>query len=229
MNHLINWKKSDITKLKRTVNRFNSVVDNLSNTDIKKISFAEIKEEILTRKELNRQIEKLNRLTEKTAETWGENEQKREIKLAERRLKRMLKSTEKGSFMGNEQQQYIEGELRNINNFENLPNSFMKRKIERIEQLARADYEMKTAQNYKEWYVKSIKEYYGGFKGADKLIDRLKGIKNPEKFYKRISMDINARDINLIRYGKVTQEFFNKILNAWGMSDEDGEESEIYG
>lgn len=229
MNHLINWKKSDLTKLKRTVNRFNNVVDNLSNTDIKKISFDEIKEEILTRKELNRQIEKLNRLTEKTAETWGENEQKREIKLAERRLKRMLKSTEKGSFMGNEQQQYLEGELRNIKNLAELPNSFKQRKLRRIEELASADFEMIRAKNYQQTYIDSLTERWSGFKGSDKLIDKLKSIKNPESFYKRISIDINARDIYLIKYGEVSQEFFNRILNAWGMSDEEGEDSEIYG
>lgn len=227
MEHMINWKKSDLTKLKRNVNRFNKIVDKMGDVGIKKIAFEEIKDEILTRKELNRQIEKMQRLTENTAETWNETELNREIKLSERRLKRMLKKTDKMSFMGDEQNQYIEGELKNIANLDNLPNSFMKRKIERIGELAAADYDLKVAKNYQEWYIKSIKEYYGGFKGSDKLLAKLEGFKNPEKFYKTISFDINARDINMIRYGKVSQEFFNKILKAWGMSDV-GEDSEFY-
>ena len=52
-----------------------------------KINYQELKSEILTRKELNRQIEKLKRLTPENASKFEESERKREIKIAERRLK----------------------------------------------------------------------------------------------------------------------------------------------
>lgn len=226
MDNLIRWDRSDTQKLSRAVRRYNDIAEQSSAANLPQIDYKTLKSEILTRKELNRQIEKLNRLTLENANHWGEEELKRDIKLAESRLKNDLKGLEEGEYMGNIQYQYVAGELNNIRRLKHLPASFREKKIARIKNLASRDYDMKVANNYRNWYIATIEEKYSGFDGYKKLMKKLKSVKNPEKFYNSIKDFINEADIYLLRYSLVNQEFFNRILKAWGIEEED--ESEIY-
>lgn len=219
----IRWNRSDIAKLSRAISKFNSIAE---NADIEKINYQELKSEILTRKELNRQIEKLKRLTPENASKFEESERKREIKIAERRLKRMLKGVDRGQYMGNTEYQIIEGELKNIRNLDNLGKNFRSKKLKRIEDLASSDYEMKEAQSYKDWYIQTLDDYYSGFNGYKELRAKIINIKNPISMYSKISPDMNASDIYYLRYSGHSQELFNKILRAWGMSEYEEEYEE---
>lgn len=223
---LIRWTRSDAQKLSRAIRRYNNIVDKLDESNLSKIVYSDFKSEIMTRKELKRQLEKLDRLTPENAGTYTEDELKRELALAERRLKRELKQKDKGEYMGNIDYQYIEGELKNIRKIDDLPENFRKKKIDRVRQLASHDYNMKQAKSYKAWYMQSLEENYAGFKGYNRLVNKLNKIKNPTTFYNQIKEHLNESDIFLIRYTLANQELFNRILRAWGEDEE--EESEIY-
>ena len=227
MDSVIRWNRSDTTRLGRAVARFNRIAENSEVQNLPKLTYNNLKDEIMTRKELNRQIEKLNRLTQDTAETWTEDEMKREIALAEKKLQRKLKKVKKGNFMGNDEFHYLEGEIKNIKNLDKLSPTFKERKLERISKLASADYEMKEANTYRDWYIKSMEDYYSGFSGYDKLINKLNSIKNPLTLYHRIKDSMNESDIYFIRYSQHNQAFFDKILKAWGIDDD--EQEEVFG
>ena len=126
----------------------------------------------------------------------------------------------------------LEGELSNIRNLNKLSPSFRAKKLERISELARADYEMMTSDNYRNWYIKSLEDYYSEFDGYEELMKKLKNIRNPQIFYNRIRNNENAADIFYMRYNRATQEFFNKILEAWGLNTDEREyedEGEVFG
>lgn len=220
----IRWTRSDIGKLSQAVSKYNKIAE---DSDLEKINYKDLKSEILTRKELNRQIEKLKRLTPENASSFEESEREREIKIAQRRLKRMLKNTPKGDYMGNNEYHVLSGELKNINNLHHLSQSFKKKKLKRIEYLASSDYEMKEAKMYQDWYLKTLDEYYSGFSGYKELREKIINIKNPISMYGKIKEHMNESDIYYLRYNGHTQQLFNKILRAWGMSDyeEDVEET----
>lgn len=223
----IKWKRGDVIRLGQAVAKFNRTAKQYGID--RKYSLPEMKKDILSRKELNRQIAKMKRLTPETASTWTINEQKREIKSAIRRLKKELKNTPKGEFMVNSDYGAISGEIENIKRIDQLSPKFKAQKIERVEELARADYELKVAQNYKEWYMQSLDEYFSEFSGYKQLRSKLMGIANPKRFYDKIKIFENESDIHYMRYTNQTQALFNKILEAWGMGEygEDVEE-EVY-
>ncbi len=215
--NVIKWNRSDCAKLEKAVKRFNSVVESVADTNIKKLDYNSVKGDILTRKELQRRIEKLERLTRDTINTWEEDERERDIKLAERALKAKLRRLEKDEEFPNTDFWAVKGEIRNIKNLENLPKSFRKKKLERISELASADYRMKEAKNFRDWYIRSITEKYEGFDGYDKLMSKLKKISNPISFYDKIKGSLNEADIYYIRYTNSTQQLFDKILAEWGI------------
>ena len=64
------------------------------------------------------------------------------------------------------------------------------------------------------------------------IMKKLKNIQNPQIFYNRIRSNENAADIFYMRYNRATQEFFNKILEAWGLNTDEREyedEGEVFG
>lgn len=227
INH-IRYTKGDKIKLGQAVARFNKIAK-LAGID-KRYEYQRLRDDIETRGELNRQLAKLKRITPENADKWEERELNREIRLATRRLERELKNTPKGSYLVNSRYGMISGEIENIKSIKELPPAMKKKKIARIEQLARKDYDMIVARNYRDWYLKSLDEYFSGCSGFKELKSKLSKIRNPRAFYNAISSHTNEADIYYIRYSTHTQALFNRILEAWGL-EEYGEETEeeVYG
>ena len=225
----IRYTRGDAIRLGQAVARFNRIAKGVGLE--KRYEYKTLKNDIETRSELNRQIAKLRRITPENAGKWAETELNREIKLATSRLKRQLKNTPKGSFMVNNNYAMITGEIENIKKLNELPPSVKKKKIERIEELARKDYDMVVARNYRDWYLKSLDDYYTGCTGFKELKAKIRKIRNPQTFYNMIKSHENEADIYYIRYSTHTQSLFNKILEAWGLEDygEDIEEEAVYG
>ena len=219
----IRYTKGDKIKLGQAVSRFNRIAKS-AGID-KRYEYKTLRDDIETRSEFNRQLAKLKRITPENALKWEESELTREIKLATRRLKRELKNTPKGSYMVNSKYGMISGELENIKNLNNLPTSIKKKKIARIEELARRDYDMVVARNYQNWYVKSLDDFFSNCSGYNELKTKIRKISNPHTFYNTIRTHTNEADIYYIRYSTHTQALFNKILEAWGL-EEYGEETE---
>ena len=226
--HVIKWKKSDRVRLGKAVARFNRIAE---KNGIEKVSFKDLSNDILTRKELNRQVDKLKGLTNENASGYMQAVQDKEIKLAQRTLRRMLKNADRGDFMVNPEYAIIKGEIRNIQNLEKLGPKFREKKLSRISLLARSDYEMKSANNYREEYLRGLRDRYSDFPGYDKLMDKLSKITNPKTFYERAKQNEETADIYYIRYSRTSQEFFNKILESWGLGEYGTEYDydEVYG
>lgn len=225
----IRYKRGDLIRLGQAVGRFNRIAK-ASGLE-KRYNYKELKNDIETRSELNRQINKLKRITPENASKWEESELAREIKLATQRLEKELKHTPKGSYLVNNRYGMISGELENIKGLNELPPSAKKKKIARIEELARKDYDMVVARNYRDWYLKTLDDFFSGCTGFKELKSKLRKIRNPQKFYDAISSHTNESDIYYIRYSTHTQALFNKILEAWGLEEygEETEEEEVYG
>lgn len=227
--HAIRWNRKDRARLGMAVARFNKIAE---KHGLQTYNYADVKGKILSRKELERKIKIIKSLTEENASTYEEDVRKQEKKLAERTLKRLMKKADKGDFMIKSEYGVLEGELSNIRNLNKLSPSFRAKKLERISELARADYEMMTSDNYRNWYIKSLEDYYSEFDGYEELMKKLKNIRNPQIFYNRIRNNENAADIFYMRYNRATQEFFNKILEAWGLNTDEREyedEGEVFG
>lgn len=227
--HKIRYTRGDRIKLGQAVARFNRIARSVGIE--KRYEYNALKNDIETRDELNRQIDKLKRITPQNASKWEESELAREIKLATRRLKKELKNTPKGSYLVNSRYGMIRGELENIKGLNALPPSVKKKKIARIEELARKDYDMVVARNYRNWYLKTLDDFFSGCTGFKELKTKINKIRNPLAFYNTIRSHINESDIYYIRYSTHTQALFNKILEAWGLEEygEETEEEEIYG
>lgn len=226
--NMIRYTRGDKIKLGQAVARFNRIAKGAGIE--KRYDYKTLKNDIETRNELNRQMDKLKRITPQNASKWEESELAREIKLATRRLKRELKNTPKGSYLVNSRYGMIRGELENIKGLNALPPSVKKKKIARIEELARKDYDMVVARNYRDWYLKTLDDFFSGCTGFKELKTKINKIRNPRAFYNTIRSHTNESDIYYIRYSTHTQALFNKILEAWGL-EEYGEETEeeVYG
>lgn len=109
MEYQIKWKKGDAIKLGKAVAEFNRKINELQTEENNlylpnKINYAEEKENITTRKELNRRIESLKRFQKAGAEDlyiteageqltkWERGELEKQKGIAERRLKKELAS-----------------------------------------------------------------------------------------------------------------------------------------
>lgn len=226
--HQIRYRRGDIVRLSKAIKKFNRIAE--SQGISQRYDYKQLKSEIFTRKEFNRQLAKLKRLTPETASTWVQDEQKREIRLAKSRLKRKLKTTPKGNYMINDEYAAIEGEIKNIENLDKLTPKVREKKIVRIANLAAADFEMKQANIYRNNYIQSLQEFYSGFEGYEKLMKKLEKITNPIDFYEQVKPYAHASDIYEMRYSVQSQGYFNEILEAWGLGNygEDAEE-EVYG
>jgi len=221
--HVIRWNRKDRARLGMAVARFNKIA---KEHGLNTFDYSEVKGKILTRKELERKIATFKGLTDENADTYEQEIAEKERKLAQRTLKRLMKRADKGDFMIKSEYAIYEGELSNIKNLDKLSPAFRAKKIERISDLARSDYEMLIADNYRDWYLKTLDEYYSDFEGYEKLKKKLQAINNPQIFYDKIKHDENASDIYYMRYNKATQDFFNKILSAWGLDGEGAEYQE---
>lgn len=107
MEYQIKWKKGDAIKLGKAISEFNKKINRLQSEENalylpEKLSFAEEKENITTRKELERRIASLKRFQKSGAETlyrtrageeitrWERSELEKQKRIAERRIQKEL-------------------------------------------------------------------------------------------------------------------------------------------
>lgn len=243
---LIKWKKSDYLRLGQAVSRFNKRVKELEADDIEYLpdlkDYKELKNNILSRKELNRVIKSLNKITKE-----GMNElvelpsgqvltkwEYSEIKLARNRAMKSLTSEStsiiegrKWVGMGDERLDQIKDTISSISNIENLRGYEFKRVKERISVLGEKDIELKKAQKYKENFMKSLEEM-STYDNYNKLYNKLANIKNPIQFYEYIRKSEILQDLFLFYTDKATsqtyggfnsnQEAFNYALDELGIA-----------
>lgn len=239
-----NLNKGDYLSLKKAVNRFNRQIrilrKNESNVVLpEEIDLQEEKERILTKGELKRFINSLNRFNRETAKEYitdaGERISKweiNELNLASKRItKRLNKELDKlyepneqgfsRAQMGSMRVNQLNAQIKNINNIENLSGYDFNRLRNRLKNLGRSDYEYKKALIYRENYMNEM-EKYSHLENYDKLIEKMNSIKDPFQFYKYVESLENelVEDLTYQSDQYYSQIEFNEFAKEWGVEIE---------
>ena len=225
-DNLIRWKRGDYVKLSKAVASFNRKINQLDVDEAKYLpdlkDYKELKQNIKSRKELNRIVKSLRRFNIEGAEALvelpsGELVSKweyREIKLSRNRaLKRLeqeklnIEAGKKWVGMGDERIDQIESTISSIKNLENAPSYLFNLKVDRIQKLGSYDYELNKASEYRENYMKALEEM-STYEGYDLLKDKLESIKNPIQFYEYVQKSQTLKDLFLYYKDKATAQTY---------------------
>lgn len=208
----INWKRGDYVSLGRAVSNFNKKIRELQAEENKlylpeEINYKEAKENITTRKELNRLVNSLRRFQRQGAEDlyttqagesitkWERRELGIQSRIAQTRLRAELKNLEKPLEsgysrvqMGSIRAREIEAQIRNLKQIENKKGYEFNNLRQRIMSMGRSDYVMKKATIFRENYLKEMQKY-SHFDNYEKLMNKLQSIKNPVAFFNFVSQN----------------------------------------
>ena len=239
----IRWKQGDYVKLGKAVADFNKKVNRLQSEENKlylpeTIDYKEAKENITTRKELNRLVNSLRRFQREGAEElyttqageditkWERRELGIQSRIAQTRLQRELKALnepmESGfsrAQMGSTRVREIEAQLRNLKQIETKSGYEFQRLRSRIARTGVSDYTMKKAITYQQNYIKEM-EKYSHFDNYDLLMAKLKSFKNPISFYEFVSKTELTADLTYQSDEYYTQEYFNRFIEDLGIEIE---------
>lgn len=248
MQSKINWKQGDYIKLGKAVKNFNNKIKRLQAEENKlylpeEIDYQEAKQNITTRKELNRVINSLKRFQEQNAEDlyiteageqitkWERKELGIQSRIAQLRLQTELKALNNPldsgfsrAQMGSKRLREIESTLEGLKQIEKKSGFEFKRLKSRIQNIGISDYDMKKAIIYRENYFKMLKENYSNYENYERFIFELDKIKNPLQFYNFISQNELLADITFMYdlssqgiLGITDNEKFNFMLESIGI------------
>lgn len=217
----IRWQRSDYITLGKAVSQFNKKINKLQQEENKNylpdtINYKEIKENITTRKELNRVINSLRRFKKEGAEElytlesgeqitkWEKHEIVLQRNIAEKRLKEELQQLNEpeysGKFsrvqMGSEEARRIEATLESIKKLESKKGYEFERLKNRIKYIGTSDYTLKKAYIYRENFMKELEDLKDNTPEFQKVYEYFKNINNPITFF------------NTTQKSQVLQDFF---------------------
>lgn len=250
-DNLIRWKRGDYVRLSKAVNKFNKQVNELSSKGINYVpdvkNYQSLKENIYTRKELNRTINSLKKFSIENAKkvelpsgkqltSW----EYKELKLARNRARKYLEGKLEIQQKENPYAKYgidtkeveiTKKTIESLNRLETKAEGFeLNRLIDRINRLGSYDDEMKKAVMFKKNYMESL-EQMSNYHNYDLLRAKLDSIKNPEQFYEFIEKSPTLSDLfdyyhdspeaQTIAGFDNNQEAFNRALQELGILDED--------
>lgn len=249
-DNLIRWKRGDYVRLSKAVNKFNRQINELENLGYKNLpevrDYQSLKENIYTRKELNRLVNSMKKLSIETAKTVelesGQELTKweyKEVRLARNRARRYLEGKLEIQQRDNPYAKYgldtkeietTKQTMASLGKLETTADSFLfSRLLRRITNLGSYDVEMKRASNYRDNYMKAL-EQMSNYENYDLLKNKLDSIKNPEDFYNYISQSTTLSDLfnyyetspTAQTYGGFdnNQEAFNRALEQLGLFEE---------
>lgn len=239
MDSLIRWKKGDYVRLGRAISKFNKTINEIEVDDRGVLpdlmNYKELKENINSRKELNRIIKSLNRantdsLSQIEKYSSGEEITKweyNEVNKAMRRALRNLESERAGILggrqsigMGDERLSEIKAIESSIETLGEKTGRDFERIKNRILSLGRSDYKITKDKQFQENFYKAL-EGISNFQNYDILKRELGKIKNPTKFYDYVKQSPVLMDLFLwykesdsLHYGGFNnnQEAFDSTL-----------------
>lgn len=239
----IRWKQSDYLALGRAVANFNKQVKKLETEENKNYlpelrDYSLVKENITTRRELNRVLKSLRKFKEEgQAElfendagqkmtVWEKNEIQRNIKVGLRRLNAELKQLKNNPEypLGSDEIDELEARIKNLKKFNELKGYDFKRLRERAYNIGRDDYKMVKAIRYRENYMKVL-ERYADFDNYDALVNYLDKFQNPLKFFDvmKNTRNDNTIDLTYVSDEHFTQQAFNNFVKQFINLDETNE------
>lgn len=241
----IKWKQTDYMQLGKAIKEFNRTVLSLETDENQAFlpemqNYQDMKENIKTRKELNRYIKSLKRFKNESSQKIvelesGEKitvwEQKEIEKLARRALVQVNESltnentpNEYGyspAQMGSLEKNRLEQQAQNIINWKTKKGSSFSRNIEAIKNLGRLDYDYRKAEIYMQNY-KDVMSKYSSFDNYELLEKFLNKYKNPLSFWNRVKNHEILKDLTYQSEQTYSQQEFNEFLiNDVGISIEE--------
>lgn len=237
----IKWRKSDYLQLGKAVKEFNRKIDKLQALEEKsylpsKIEYADAKENIVTRAELNRVLKSLRRFKMEGAEDlyvtkageeitkWERNELAIQSRITSTRLRNELKALNRpldNGFsrveMGSQRPREIEAKLNKIKKLEDLKGYEFNRLREQLKNWGVSDYTMKKAIIYQQNYMRELQKY-SHLDNYDALMKQLKNISNPLRFYEFMSRNELTQDLTYQSDQFYTQEAFNSFVEELGIN-----------
>ena len=252
-DNLIRWKRGDYVRLSKAVNRFNKQVNELQAKGIdytpETKSYQSIKENIYTRKELNRIVNSLKKFSIETSKKVelpsGESMtswEYKDLRLARNRARRYLEDKLEMQQRENPYGKYgldtkeVENTIstiKSLNKLESKKGYDLKMLMKRIIKLGSSDTQLKKAITYKDNYMKVLNNMEN-YENWDLLKEKLDSIKDSKEFYEFIKRspvltDLfkfadseNKSDPMAQTYGGFAnnQEAFNTGLKQVGLLDE---------
>lgn len=242
---LIRWKRGDYVKLSKAVASFNRKINALDVNEAKYLpdlkDYKELKETIMSRKELNRIVKSLRNFNVEGAETRvtlpsGQTLTKweyHEIKLARNRAIRTLES-EKASItlgmkwkgMGDERIDQINATIRHMQRLEETKAGNFDIGATLILKLGSYDKALNEAEQFRTNFMNALEEL-STYDNYEILRDKLESIRNPEQFYEYIRNSEVLSDLFLYYKDKATaqtyggfasnQDAFNYALEELGL------------
>lgn len=204
----IRWQRGDYITLGKAVSEFNKKINELQKDESKDylpdtLEYKEVKENITSRKELNRVINSLRRFKKEGAEDlyklesgqeitkWEMNEIRLQRNIAVRRLNQELEQLNEpinGSKfsriqMGSEEARKIESTLESIQKLESKKGFDFDRIKNRIKYIGTSDYTLKKAYIYRENFMKELENLKDNTSEFQKVYDFFKNINNPITFF----------------------------------------------
>lgn len=240
----IRWKRGDYIRLGQAVSNFNKKIRELQQEENKlylpdTIEYKEQREQITTRRELERFINSLRRFNREGAEELYETEageqltkwerqelgiQKRTItKRLNQELKALNEPLDSGysrAQMGSARARSIKAQLQNFNKLEQYTGYEFQRLRQRIKIQGTADYEMRKSIVFRDNYIEEMKKY-SHFDNYNKLVEKMESIKNPIEFYNAISNNELLVDLTYQSDQYYSQMEFNRFVEEWGGIDLD--------
>lgn len=235
----IKWTKSDYIKLGKAIADFNKKISKLENKDYlpQKLNYKEIKENLLTRQELNNFIKSTRRFLVEGAENlyitkagerttqWERKELQYKTAIITRRINTRIKelnTVKQGQEysriqMGSIEFRELQAKQRKINSLEQREGYRFLELKEQIHKQGRADYEYKKQYIFKENYLEVLKRY-SHFDNYNELINFInENLSNPKKFYEYVSDIDIVGDLTLQSDQYYSQMMFNSFVQDFGV------------
>lgn len=249
-DNLIRWKRGDYVKLSKAVASFNRKVNSLTSDSAKYLpetrNYKELRDSIMSRKELNRVINSLKKFKnegmEKIVELpsgqkltkWEYNQ----MKLARNRAISKLQEEGRGiieadyytapsEVMGSKRLRAISRTIDRYRNIENQRGSNFNESMESLFRAGRFDADLIKYEHYRENFMNALEEM-STYDNFEELNYKLSEIKNPKDFYDFIHQSPELMDLFLYYKDKATaqtyggytsnQDAFNAGLERLGIS-----------
>lgn len=230
MPSVIRWSRSDYQKLSYAVRQFNKKVSELEALDQnvlpEEFKYTELRDNIYSRKELNRIIKSLRRFSKPSQQrlvktTSGEvltQWEYSELKKAQKRATlnitdqaRMIIDSDV-NVMGDTEFKRLQRTRESIDDLFNRKGTEFRRTKVRTQSWGKNDYDLWRASIYRENFMNSL-EQMSSFKNYKLLKDKLESIENPIQFYNYIKESNILSDLFLYYKDKATSQTYGGFVD----------------
>lgn len=228
---VIRWSRSDYAKLSSAVRKFNKKVSELEALEKdylpEQYNYAELRDTIYSRRELNRILRSLNRFTTKESQQqmvilpsgeeiskWEYNELKKAMKRSTERITDIARGIVESdtNVIGDTEFKQLIRTKESIEDLFNRSGFEFKRTAGRTETWGKTDYELYRAGIFKENFMNALKDMKN-YKNYKLLRDKLKSIENPIQFYNYVKQSNILSDLFLFYKDKATAQTYGGFVD----------------